>query len=80
MLDDLYKKIISILNENTEKCISINDVEINLADMGIGSIRIVKVINDLEEAFCIEFDDDDLKPESFESINSIKECISRYVK
>ncbi len=78
-LDALNKKIMDILkvvNERVPK-----NVDVNLLDEGyIDSFDVVNIISDLEVAFDIEFEPEDIIPENFQTIACIAALIMQRMK
>lgn len=56
------------------------DPEVSLLEAGmIDSLTILEIVNGLEEEFDIEFDDDELEIENFESVARIHKLINAKV-
>jgi acyl carrier protein len=66
-------KIISIIKDNLNISIPIEQININesLLDLGVNSITFVKIIVTIEAEFEFEFGDDDLNTNRFPTIQSL---------
>ena len=75
----MYNKFITLLNNiNTEIT---KNKDIDLIDAGIlDSMAVMRIVSDLEETFNIEFDPDDISPESFASVNTIWSLLNKYLE
>lgn len=51
--------------------IEINDLNEELRDNGIDSVKVIKLIIQIEETFDFEFDDEDLIIDNFRSLNTL---------
>lgn len=70
---DMHKAIIDFLYDDSLKDEFANlDYDDSLLELGIiDSVKMLDLINFIEEKFGIKVDDDDLFPENFDSINAI---------
>jgi len=58
---ELQKKVIEVINENTDWKGVINMKQDLVKDLGIDSFGMLMIINTLEEDFLIQIEDEDLK-------------------
>ncbi len=70
---DMHKEIIEFLYDDSLKDEFDNlDYDDSLLELGIiDSVKMLDLINFIENKFNIQVDDDDLFPENFDSINAI---------
>jgi len=72
-MNDTQKKVIEILRRNLTLD-ETNDAELLESDfqaMGVNSLNFIKIVVAMEEAFDLEFDDDDLNYNAFRNVNDI---------
>ena len=70
---EMHQEIINFLyDESLKEEFDQLDYDDSLLELGIiDSVKMLDLINFIEEKFQIEVDDDDLYPENFDSINAI---------
>lgn len=66
--------LFSILKENFSE-VQVNTTKDNIIEGGMDSLKIIKLIIEIEEYFDFEFDDDDLTMANFVSIDTITELV-----
>ncbi len=77
MLNDTELRVKGILKKvlGNDELIDKLDAEQNLSDLGITSVNFIKIIVLVEDEFDIEFDDEDLKFENFNTIANVSAYI-----
>ncbi|NOX87868.1 MAG: acyl carrier protein [Calditrichaeota bacterium] len=75
---DMYKEIVAFLyDESLKDEFAQLDYDDSLLELGIiDSVKMLDLINFIEEKFGIKVEDDDLYPENFDSINAIVNYIN----
>lgn len=80
--EEIINKLKEILISNLDDD-NMVDVEIglddNLVSLGLNSITFIKVVVECEKAFDIEFDDEELDYEVFDTLEKICNCIESKV-
>lgn len=73
MQSDIKSKLVSILKEHVEMEGNLEEIglEDSLADWGLNSTGVLKLIFGIEKEFEIEFDDDDFDSANFQTLNSL---------
>lgn len=73
MKEEIEEKLRSILRKfvNNEAYLDNLNSEINLDGLGINSISFIKIIVQIESEFDIEFDENDLNSQRFETLSDI---------
>lgn len=81
MNEAILDKAAKIIKSVTEKKISLERIKAcnKLAEAGIDSIRIVKLISVIEKEFNFEFLDDDLDMKNFDTLPALINCIEKYI-
>lgn len=74
MVDEKIISIISkMLEEEDAECNITGDMK--LCDLALNSVSYIKAVVEIEKEFGIEFDDDDLDIENFETVNDFIEVV-----
>ena len=75
---DIIKKVTDIIQKESklELIIKIDD---NLSDIGINSLNFIKMIVRLEEAFDVEFPDEVLEYDKFNTISEVATYINNFL-
>jgi len=75
---DMHREIINFLyDDSLKEEFEELDYDDSLLELGIiDSVKMLDLINFIEQKFNIEVDDDDLYPENFDSINAIVNYIN----
>lgn len=75
---DMHQQIINFLyDESLKDEFKELDYDDSLLELGIiDSVKMLDLINFIEEQFGVQVDDDDLYPENFDSINAIVNYIN----
>ncbi|MCC7141203.1 MAG: acyl carrier protein [Candidatus Eisenbacteria bacterium] len=53
------------------------DEAATLRDLGLGSLRMIQLIQDLEQEFAIRIEDDEVEPENFDTLGDLRQFIDR---
>ncbi len=78
-MESIEKKVVQIL-ENNGKIKNIDTKkldEITFSDLGVNSLNFIKIIVELEDAFDIEFDDNQINYELLGNIHDLCKIIER---
>jgi acyl-coenzyme A synthetase/AMP-(fatty) acid ligase/acyl carrier protein len=78
--DKVIQDIVGIINENISDKIDVNqDVNINLSDLGINSISLIKILIGIEDLYGFEFDDEILNISKLRTMNDLIANIKQYI-
>lgn len=72
----LVEVLLNIVREEFSD-IEIKDLNDELRDNGIDSVKVIKLIIQIEERFKFEFDDEDLIIDNFKSLNTLADFLTR---
>ena len=72
----LVKVLLNIVREEFSD-IEIKDLNDELRDNGIDSVKVIKLIIRIEERFKFEFDDEDLIIDNFKSLNTLADFLTK---
>ena len=75
-MDKKLEEILNSVNPEILETPGINLVEEGIID----SLAIMQIVSALEEEYGIEFDPDDIMPETFASAAAIEQALQRYLK
>lgn len=76
----ICNNIRGMVNRITDVCIDELDYTASLMDFGFDSISYIKLVIMIEDAYDIEFDDEELVYSNFTSIAKIAELVDTYLK
>ena len=68
---NMEKRIIAILEENTELDVKVGKTSKLLDDLGIDSLGFIHIVFDLERAFNIQIEDYEVNSQNFHSVPSL---------
>jgi len=74
--------LLEVVNENLEKKVSIEDIDVEKAiaeQFSLNSVKIIKLVIELENYFGIKIPDDDLELKYFIDVNSIVRYIKKMI-
>ncbi|MBS5842955.1 MAG: acyl carrier protein [Clostridiales bacterium] len=74
-MDEITEKIIIIVGENTEE--KSIDIDASLFNMGIDSMNLLHIVNEIENCFSIRIPDEELLLSNFETIEQIGNLVKR---
>lgn len=74
------EKVIIELVEKVLNVNLLNDIEMNLINNGMDSIKVIQLLVLIEDSFDIEFDDEDLQMKYFISVKEITTLVSKKIK
>ncbi|MGL5346352.1 MAG: phosphopantetheine-binding protein [Peptostreptococcaceae bacterium] len=69
--NEMMTKYYDVVNKYVDLDVSQLDFSISLNEIGLNSFNAIQILVDLEETFEIEFPDEKVVPEMFETIGSI---------
>ena len=73
---DTREKVIDLLNQINPQITT--DTEVNLLEAGyIDSFEVVNIVMEIEDAFGIEIDPEDIIPDNFQTISSIVSLVEK---
>lgn len=76
----MREQVVDMILDSTGKEFEIKSDDMNLIDVGfLDSLSMMQLIDEIEEAYNIEVDGEDIIPENFDTVNHIIETISRYI-
>ena len=76
---DSVRRLIAAYGKLNADITDIND-DSNLFDAGLTSLNTVNLMLAIEDEYDIEFDDDSLRRETFESVDAIMSVVSNLIK
>jgi acyl carrier protein len=75
----MKERILEIMQKATPKMAGYNGENL-LDDAGLDSLDIMNVVVELEQAFSIEFDIEDIASENFQTLDTVVDLVQRRMK
>lgn len=80
-MNNIFERVLEIINKNLEQALTIEITpELKFTDLGVNSISIIKLITLVEVEFGIEFEDEKLNIDNFETVENFCDYINILVK
>jgi acyl carrier protein len=74
----MKERVLEIMRKVTPKMSAYNGEHL-LDDIGLDSFDIISLISELEQAFSIEFEVDDVQAENFQTLDTVVDLVQRKV-
>ncbi len=75
-MEEIIKKVIANIADNTSATAIHAETSLSV-DLGFNSMKLLRLINDLETTFDVEYDMEEYTTENFESVTKIKSLLEQ---